>query len=291
MFSAAKRQTDSPAGFSCRQATGRTSRCRALAAVSVAIILASALAATAQVPVRHEEGLVHGFLVLRDLQGETLADGDLIQNALDGRVTSRLIFHFKDGSLHDETAIFTQRGTFRLLSDHLVQKGPAFPHPVDLTVDGTKGVVTTRSSEDGKEKVERERLHLPVTVANGMVLTLLKNIRQDTPETKIPYVVAAPEPRIVQLAIRPEGEEEFTTGNVHRRAMRYVVKTELGGMSGVLASVLGEQPPDIHVWILEGRAPTFIRSEGPLAPGGPIWRVELADPVWPHSPDAGSAGK
>ncbi len=291
MFSAAKRQTDPRAGLSRPEATARTSWRRALAAVGVAILAASALAATAQVPVRHEEGLVHGFLVLRDLQGKTLADGDLIQNAHDGRVTSRLIFHFKDGSLHDEMAIFTQRGTFRLLSDHLVQKGPAFPHPVDLTVNGTTGQVTLRSSEDGKEKVERGRLHLPVTVANGMLLTLLKNLRPDTPETRMAYVVAAPEPRIIQLAIKPEGEQEFTTGDVRRHAMQFVVKTELGGMSGVLASVLGEHPPDIHVWILEGRAPTFIRSEGPLAPGGPIWRVELADPVWPHSPDAGSSGK
>jgi hypothetical protein len=80
--------------------------------------------------VRHTEGLVHGFLVLSSLDGTPLATGDLMQTASGIRVTSRLIFHFKDGSVHDETAIFSQRRAFRLLSDHVVQKGPAFPRRV-----------------------------------------------------------------------------------------------------------------------------------------------------------------
>ena len=72
------------------------------------------------VPVRHVEGIVHGFLVLRTLDGTAIADGDLIQNSRGNRVTARLIFRFKDGSLHDETAVFSQRQQFRLVSDHLV---------------------------------------------------------------------------------------------------------------------------------------------------------------------------
>ena len=87
--------------------------------------------------VQHVEGLVHGFLALRSPEGNVLANGDLIQDARGDRVTSRLVFHFKDGSLNDETAVFSQRGHFRLLSDHLVQKGPAFAQPLPrLTVHG-----------------------------------------------------------------------------------------------------------------------------------------------------------
>ena len=65
------------------------------------------------VPVRHTEGIVHGFLALRELDGTTIADGDLIQNAHGDRVTVRLDFHFKDGSLHRETAVYSQRREFR----------------------------------------------------------------------------------------------------------------------------------------------------------------------------------
>ena len=63
------------------------------------------------------------------------------QNARGPRVTSRLVFRFKDGSLHDETAVFTQRQQFRLVNDHLVQKGPSFPQPIDMTIDAAKGQV------------------------------------------------------------------------------------------------------------------------------------------------------
>src|SRR4051812_9666772 len=87
------------------------------------------------VKVRHTEGLLHGFLTVHSLDGKTLADGDLLQTASGDRVTAHLVFHFKDGSLHDETVVFTQHRVFRVVSFHLIQKGPAFPTPMDFTVN------------------------------------------------------------------------------------------------------------------------------------------------------------
>ncbi len=253
-------------------------RCRAFAVCVLVLFAGSAPAA--QVPVRHREGLVHGFLALRTLQGEIIADGDLIQNARGDRVTSRLVFHFKDGSLHDEIAVFSQRGHFRLISDHLVQRGPAFEHPLELTLNAATGEATVRYTEDGKAKVASERLDLPVDVANGLLLTLLKNFPPETGETKVGFVAATPKPRLVKFAIMPQGEDSFSTGDAHRKAMHYVVKVEIGGLSGALAELLGKKPSDTHVWILEGEAPAFVKFEGPLAPGGPTWRIELVSPAW-----------
>src|SRR6478672_6575314 len=72
-----------------------------------------------------------------------------------GRVTTRLVFRFKDGSISDETAVYSQRGHFRLISDHAMQRGPAFEHPVEMTIDVASGVVTVRHHNDhGEEKVE-----------------------------------------------------------------------------------------------------------------------------------------
>src|SRR5258707_926447 len=90
-----------------------------------------------QVPVRHTEGLLHGFIALRNLEGRILADGELAQVAQGDRVTARLSFRFKDGSVHEETTIFSQRGSFRLLSDHLVQKGASFKHPRETSIDAS----------------------------------------------------------------------------------------------------------------------------------------------------------
>src|SRR5436853_5899782 len=39
------------------------------------------------VPVLHKEGLMHGFLVLRTLDGKAIADGQLTQDARGDRVT------------------------------------------------------------------------------------------------------------------------------------------------------------------------------------------------------------
>jgi hypothetical protein len=178
----------------------------------------------APVAVRHTEGLVHGFLVLRTLEGNILADGDLIQVARGDRVTSRLVFRFKDGSVHDETAIFSQHRNFRLLNDHLVQKGPAFQHPIEVSIDGSTGQVTVRNTnDDGKEKVVTDRLDLPPDVANGLILTLLKNIRSECTATKVSMVAATPKPRLVKLAITPQGEEPFTIGGSGRKASHFVV--------------------------------------------------------------------
>jgi hypothetical protein len=234
------------------------------------------------VAVRHTEGIVHGFLALRTLDGTTIADGDLIQLVRGDRVTTRLVFHFKDGSLHDETAVYTQRREFRLLSDHLVQKGPTFPQPLDLTIDGG-GDVTVRYTDDhGEHKVESEHFDLPPDVANGVILTLLKNVRPAAPPKTLSFVATTPKPRLVKLAVTAVGQERFSTGGVGRTATHYVLKVEIGGVSGLIAPLVGKQPPDSHVWILGGEAPAFVKSEQPLYSGGPVWRIELVNPNWPR---------
>jgi hypothetical protein len=233
------------------------------------------------VVVRHAEGLVHGFLTLKTLQGAPLADGDLIQTSRGDRVTTRLVFHFRDGSIHDETAVYSQRQHFRLISNHLVQKGPAFPQPLDMSIDGASGQITVRYADNGKQKVETERIEVPPDLANGVILTLLKNVQGGAPPKTLSFVAATPKPRLVKLAISAAGDESFSTGGAARKATHYVLKVEIGGISGLLAPLVGKQPPDSHVWILGGEAPAFVKSEQPLYAGGPLWRIELASPVWP----------
>ena len=235
------------------------------------------------VTVRYAEGLVHGFLSLRALDGTLVANGDLIQVARGDRVTARLTFRFRDGSLSDETAVFSQRGHFRLLSSHLVQKGPTFPRPLDASIDGTSGQVTVRYVDNGKQKVEAEHLELPPDVANGMILTLLKNVRPNAPPASLSMVAYTPKPRLVKLALSVAGEDRFATGGSARKATHYVVKIENGGLTGLIAPLVGKQPPDSHVWVLGGEAPAFVKSEAPMFLGGPVWRIELVSPVWPKA--------
>ena len=233
------------------------------------------------VSVRTIEGLIHGFLVLRSLDGKDLASGDLSQIARGGRVTSRLAFNFKDGSRHEETVVYSQRGTFRLVTYRLVQKGKTFPRQMDMTIDAASGEVNVRyTDEDGKEKALTERLDLPPDLSNGLVSTVLKNIARDTQQATVSYLAATPEPRLVKLQISRAGEDTFSTAGARGKATRFVIKVDIGGLTGVAAKVFGKQPPDHHVWILATEAPAFLKSEGALFHGGPIWRIEHTPPVF-----------
>jgi hypothetical protein len=235
------------------------------------------------VPVRYPEGVSHGYLVLRTLDGKRIADGDSTQVARGDRVTSRMRFRFRDGSLYEESTVFSQHGTFRLLRDHVLQKGPTFQKAMETVIDATSGQVTVRYTDDGKEKVATETLDLPPDVANGILFTLLKNLRGDTPTTTVSYVATTPKPRLIHIEITPQGQEPFSSGSYRHKAIHYMMKVKLGGMAGVVAPLVGKQPPDTHAWILSDDAPAFVKSEGPLYGDGPIWRMELAGPtIWPN---------
>src|SRR5437899_3064776 len=197
------------------------------------------------VTVRHLEGLSNGFLAVRTMEGKLLADGEITQVAKDDRVTSHVLFRFKDGSIYDDIAIFSQRGSFRLLSDHLVEKGPSFKHPMETLLDASTGQVTVRyTDDDGEEKTINQRLDVPADVANGLLMTLVKHIQPSVSETTVSFVATTPNPRVVKLVIVPQGEEPFSHGTIKLKAMHYAVKVKIGGVTGLLAHLMGKQPPD-----------------------------------------------
>jgi hypothetical protein len=213
-----------------------------------------------------------------------LAIGELNQLADGGHVTSTLRFHFNDGSLHDETAEYSQRRYFRLLAYRLVQKGPSFPRQMEMTVNAESGQVSIRYAEGGKEtKTISERLKLPADLANGLVTTLVADLDPARPKTTVSLLAATPKPRIVKLEISTAGEAPFTIAGSPLHATRYEVHVEIGGLAGVVAPLVGKQPPDTQIWMVGGKAPGFLKSEGPLFQDGPVWRIELASPVWPKS--------
>jgi hypothetical protein len=232
-----------------------------------------------QIRVRHMEGLTHGFLALRNLEGKLLADGELTQVAKGDRVTSHVIFRFKDGSIYEDTTVFTQRGSFRLLNDHLIQKGASFKQSMETWLDALTGEVKVRyTDDDGKEKTITQRFDLPPDVGNGLLMTLVKHIQPRAPQTTVSWVATTPKPRLVNLVIVPQGEVPLSHGTIKLKAIHYVVKVKIGGFAGWLAPLVGKQPPDTDVWVLGGDAPAFVKLEGPLFSGGPIWRIELAAP-------------
>lgn len=244
------------------------------------VVLACSVLLAAPVKVVHKEGVAHGFLTLRTLNGKIIADGELIQVTHEDQVTSELVLRFKDGSVHDEAATYSQRDAIRLLSDHLVQKGPSFPHPLDVNVDAAKREVTVHYEDKGTPKVESQQMDLPEDLANGLLQPLVKNIQPGGPPTVVSMVAATPKPRLVKLNISTNGKQAFTAGSSRRTATDFVIKVEIGGVAGVVAPLVGKQPPDTHILVYGGEAPAFLKFEGALYEGGPIWRIEPANLAW-----------
>jgi hypothetical protein len=247
------------------------------------ILFITSTSFASDVPVRYPEGVLTGFLVLRNISGKRIADGDLAQTLQGDRVTLHLAFKFLDGSSYDEVTVLTQQGSFRLLSDHIVQKGPSFDPEMDASIDVAAGKVSVHSMDKkGKKEQYDESMSLPPDLANGILFTLLKNIDPHAATTNVPYVALTPKPRLVQFEIAAQNEQTVSAGSHRYPALHFLLKIEIGGITGVVAKVVGKQPPDSDAWTLKSDAPVFLAMQGPLYSGGPIWRIELAAPTPPR---------
>ncbi len=256
-----------------------------LIVIALSVLPFSATAET--VTARHLEGILHGYLVLRSEDGHIAAVGDLLQTVRGDRVTSHVVFHFKDGSLDEETTVFSQRGRFQLITDHHIQKGSFFPHPVDMSIDMRSGEVTVKSpGKDGKDEVHTEHMKLPADLCNGMLIPIAKNVRTNAPEVDVSMIVATPKPRLVKLAISPKDEQTFSLAGFERKAQRYEIKIELGGVAGAVAPMIGKQPPNIQVWIEGGQIPGFVGEQGQIAADSPIVSIEQTGPNLPAAAHA-----
>ncbi|MGH7389321.1 MAG: hypothetical protein ACREM3_07655, partial [Candidatus Rokuibacteriota bacterium] len=239
--------------------------------LSLLVTLLLAVPAAAEpVTVKYQEGVTRAFPILRALDGERLAWGDLVQVPRGDRVENRMTFRFKDGSVYDEILTYSQDETFRLLSYRLVQRGPSFPETIVASIDRESGRyhVRYRADEESAEEVLEGRFELGDDVYNGMLSLILKNL--PARKTEVTIVAFTPRPRKVTLQLMPLAEDQVKVGDMPLTATRWVIRPQLG----LLASLLVVDVPDIRVWIAPGEAPAFVRAEGPLFFMGPVWRID-----------------
>jgi hypothetical protein len=237
-------------------------------------------ATAAPVKVRFPEGVSQGFLVLRSLDGQKRADGELRQTSVGGeRLVSRLVFRFLDGSLHDETVVFSQKPVLTLVSYTLLQQGPSFPSKLHASFERKTRSYTVRSQKNGQEteQVFTGELDLPPDVYNGLTVMVLKNLSPDRMET-IHFVAFMPEPELYEVEIVSGKKETIQAGTLRKQSRQYELKPKLSTMTRFLAKLFGKTVPTYHVWILTDDIPAFVRFEGPLATGGPPWRIEGTQP-------------
>jgi hypothetical protein len=230
----------------------------------------------APVRVRFTEGTSRGFLAIRTPQGELIGHGELRQKPRGDEIDSRLLLRFKDGSVHDEATTYSQRGVFRLESYRLTQRGPSFPGAA-VAFDRKSGryQAKTRERADGPEETANGAFEMPADLYNGMALLVLKNM---PPGERATGQLAwfTPKPRLLRMELSREGENRVVFAGDAKQATRHLVHLEIGGVTGMVASLIGKNPPDLRYWLVLGEVPAFVRFEGSMFLNGPVWRVEMA---------------
>ena len=244
-------------------------------AASLAITLGTAALAE-PISVRHIQSPMHRFMVARSEAGKIIASGEFSQVVQGDEVTMRLTYHFVDGSIDDETTTYRQQGTFRLVRNHHIQQGPFFVKPVDFTVEASTGMATSRTTDrNGRIHVESEHMDLPDDLANGFVGTLLLNVPQNATPFRVGMLAPVGGGRLIHILISPEGEQQFHTEGQTLKAAVFRIHPELGGIVGVIAPLIGLQPKDVLVWVLEDNEPAVVRIVGQLGGYGPVVSSDL----------------
>jgi hypothetical protein len=213
---------------------------------SIAVLLTITLGTAAlaePISVKHIQHPMHRFMAARSEAGKIIASGEFSQVVQGDEVMMRLTYRFVDGSIDDETTTYRQQGTFRLVRNHHIQKGPFFVKPVDFAVEAATGVATSRTADkNGNIRVESEHLDLPDDLANGFVGTLLLNVPHNTTPFRVGILAPVGGGRLIHILIAP---------------------------------LIGLQPKDVMVWILEGEEPAVVRIVGQLGGHGPVVSSEL----------------
>ena len=257
--------------------------------VTVFAVLISTAADAAPVSVRFPEGRAHGHLLLRSTAGEAIGSGEVTQVVKEANVVeSRLVFNFKDGSLHDETVAFSQQRVFKMIRYRLIQRGPSFPEQIDASIDQRSGEYKVRyqAPKADKEEVVTGRLDLPDDAYNGMFVVLLKNLLQGTNET-VTILAFTPAPQAIKLQLLFVDDQTVRIGESPTKARHYVLRPQMGKIQEFVGKFSGKLPADVHLecWMLASKVPSFLQLEGPLQLMGPVVRIELVSPPLPARPE------
>ena len=247
----------------------------------ISVLLGCSSVQADPVRVRLAEGNVRGFLALRSQDGQVIGAGELRQKRAAAVVESRLILKFKDGSFREEATTFSQREVFRLESYRLVQRGPSLPK-TEISFDRKSGryQALTQEKKGDEEQTATGPLEMPADLYNGMALVLLQNLPASGHATG-QMAAFLPKPRLIKMLLGPEGEDRVVAGGEAQKAIRYLVKLEIGGVTGAVATLIGKDPPDLRYWFVPGDVPAFVRFEGAMFLNGPVWRLEQAPVEWP----------
>lgn len=254
--------------------------CTRIAALTLVVSL-PCLALAQPIAARRPQQTMRRAFLMKTPDGKTIATAEETAQVQGDTVHSRMTFRFRDGSLDDEQSIFTQDKVFHLVSDHHVQKGPSFPTPQNIAVDVPAGTVTWHEEKGGRDEAHTARVSLPGDLANGIMPLLVENFPASAQEMQTSWVAVPTHPMVVDISVKPAGDQNMDPDGRTVRAREFVLHPELHGFVSFLAPLVNKVPGDIHIWVTDTARPDFVKLAGPFYQGGPIWTVEPTGPPTP----------
>lgn len=222
-----------------------------------------------------QEGTERGFPVLRDLNGNKLADGDFSQWTDGGRLRIKVSYCYDPTHSIEENAAFLQVPT-------LVQEDWSW-------CEVQNGQVSRRFHLDlltGKAEAEQAsknkvynwskqvRVQPGRTFAGtGFILAIRKNRERllKGEQIRLNAVGFTPEPRVVSVRISHGSIDQMMMANRVLRGDRFVIHPEIPKIARLFIKV-----PDTYIWLVNPPPAGFLRWEGPqLEPTDPVMRIDL----------------
>jgi len=100
-------------------------------------------------------------------------------------------------------------------------------------------------------------------------------VPRNTTQFRVGMLVPVGGGRLIRLLISRDGDQPFHAAGQTLHAAVFRIHPELGGLVGLLARLIGLQPKDVMVWVLEGDDPAVVRIVGQLGGYGPVVNSEL----------------
>ena len=232
------------------------------------------------------EGAAHGFPALRDLEGQTLAEGEFTQWIDGDRLHVQIRYDFGGSHWIEERSVIRQepvlvheRWSWEEVRDAAVQRR--------FDVDFLTGDAAAEKLEGGE--LHRWSAHLDVVpgqaFAGAAWALAIKEVRARLVggETiRFQTVGFTPAPRAATVEISHAGLDELPMSGRTLTGDRFTIHPEVPWFARAFVEV-----PDSHIWLAHPPPAAFLRWEGPLAePDDSLVRVDLlpGEPSGPAAP-------
>jgi len=246
--------------------------CVLLAVCSVAICLTTP--ARALEPTEFA-GPAHGYPAFRDINGNTLGDGEFLQWLEEGRLHIKISYRFKDGRRIEETGVLRQKP--EIVQDEWSWKETKGGETLrEFAIDFGGQKATAQKRENGEIKHWDEKLDIqPGQTFAGFGFTVaLQNLRArllQGEHISLKAVGFSPKPRLVTVDISHAGVERMEMGGRTVEGDHFVVHPDIPAIAKLFVSV-----PDNQIWLTHPAPAGFLRVEGPVAePNDSIVRIDL----------------